>query len=88
MKNWKMALELTGILGMFFGPLVFCLLFGDRVCPPVEAQPRPQWEYRVVHDSSFTPNDSVARQLNELGAQGFEVVGADENSLWVLKRRK
>ena len=42
-----------------------------------------QWEYKVITSKA----DKLEKTLNELGAQGWEVVKADNESL-LLKRRK
>lgn len=44
---------------------------------------QPEWEYRVEH---IIPGDDLSMQLNELGAQGWELVTLSGNDM-IFKRR-
>ena len=45
---------------------LFCAGFAYRV----QTQPRPQWEY-------MTTRDNTTKKLNQLGAEGWEIVGVE-----------
>jgi hypothetical protein len=48
----------------------------SAAAPTLKAEPRVKWEYKVVGLNSADSEADWEKALNELGADGWEVVGA------------
>jgi hypothetical protein len=45
----------------------------------------PQWEFKVVYETQLHTSQQLERALNQLGEQGWELVGTDQGQ-FIFKR--
>ena len=79
--------------------LLICLACSEG-CESRSQRRADKWEYKYVHaitmieepltfpfDVAGKLHESILREVNELGEQGWELVGVDESVFW-FKRKK
>lgn len=88
-------MKLKNTLPIILAVLIFCVGFAWNSRAAHSNVVRQQWEYKRMYFSSPTAKrEDVDSRLNELGAEGWELVTFQPNSgeiafgLYVFKRQK
>lgn len=88
-------MKLKNILPIILAVLILCVGFAWNSSAAHSKLSHQQWEYKRVYFSSpATKREDVDSRLNELGAEGWELVTFQPNSgeiafgLYVFKRQK